>query len=435
MIAMARRNVLRNWRHSLATILAIASGFLAVSLFDGFLKELQTRNTDGFSTRGMMGQVIIEKRGAQQDADLDQWKYSLDEPEQAAIEAFLKADPDFVRRVRFLDAAGLVYANNNSAVFMGHGYDIDDGLAARGERWAWNTVAGKPLQLATKPSVVIGRSMARLLGCETASTKDDFIQPDGNYTPEDRAFTCKQPRLTVSATTEMAQVNAIDLELIGLIDAGFREADKRALSLSLEDAQKLLDTKKITRIAVHLTGEDKVSGFIKRFEAYKIDHKLDLDIVPWQDHKLAAYVKGGMQLLSVFRNLFMAIVVTIGVMSVFNTMMKAVNERTREIGTLRSLGFLRSELMFVFACEGFFLSLLACVVGFVATIVLSFLIGKLGFTYRAGVLSVPIMLRVKYAPVAWGVSALVLSALATVTAWFCARKASRMVIADAMRHV
>ena len=131
----------------------------------------------------------------------------------------------------------------------------------------------------------------------------------------------------------------------------------------------------------------------------------------------------------------MAIVVTIGVMSVFNTMMKAVNERTREIGTLRSLGFLRSELMFVFACEGFFLSLLACAVGFVATIVLSFLIGKLGFTYRAGVLSVPILLRVKYAPSAWAASAVVLSLLATATAWFCARKASRMVIADAMRHV
>jgi ABC-type antimicrobial peptide transport system permease subunit len=51
------------------------------------------------------------------------------------------------------------------------------------------------------------------------------------------------------------------------------------------------------------------------------------------------------------------------------------------------------------------------------------------------VLSVPIMLRVKYAPAAWAASALVLSALATATAWFCARKASRMVIADAMRHV
>lgn len=435
MVAMARRNVLRNWRHSLATILAIASGFLAVSLFDGFLKELQMRNTDGFATRGMMGQVLIEKTGAQLNADLDQWKYAIDEQEQEKLESFLKNDPDVVLRVRFLEVTGLVYSKTTSSVFLGHGYDIKEGAAARGDRWAWNTVAGKPLHMATQPSIVIGRSMARLLGCEIASTKDDFILPDGNYIPEDRAFSCKEPRLTVTATTEMAQVNAIDLNLVGLIDAGFREADKRALSMSLEDAQRLLDTKKITMIAVHLKSDDQGPAFIERFKTYVRDQKLDVDIIHWQDHKLAAYVKGGMQLLSVFRNLFMAIVVTIGVMSVFNTMMKSVNERTREIGTLRSLGFLRRELMFVFACEGFFLSLLACVVGFIATLVLSYLIGKLGFTYRAGVLSVPIMLRVKYAPVAWAVSALALSTLATVTAWFCARKASRMVIADAMRHV
>lgn len=435
MLAMARRNVLRNWRHSFATILAIASGFMAVSLFDGFLKELQQRIDDGFSLRGMMGHVLIEKHDAQKNADLDQWIYALDENDQKLLDDFLLNDPDVMHRVRFLNAAGLVYANNTSAVFMGHGYDLKEGLALRGDRWAWNTVAGKPLHLADKPSIVIGRGMARLLGCDVASGKDDFILPDGDYVAEDRPFKCKQPRLTMSATTEMAQVNAMDLPLIGLIDAGFREADKRAVSMSLEDTQRLLDTKKISMMSVQLRNERHAPEFIERFEAYAKDKKLDVDIVYWLDHKLASYVKGGIQLLSVFRNLFMAIVVTIGVMSVANTMMKSVNERIREIGTLRSLGFLRRELMFIFAAEGFFLSLLACAVGFVGTLLVSFVVAQLGFTFRAGVLSVPIMLRVKNVPGVWAVSALLLSLLATVTAWACARRASRMVVADAMRHV
>jgi putative ABC transport system permease protein len=150
---------------------------------------------------------------------------------------------------------------------------------------------------------------------------------------------------------------------------------------------------------------------------------------------MAAYVSSGLQILHVFRNLFMSIVVLIGVMSVANTMMKAVNERIREIGTLRSLGFLRRHLVYMFALEGAFLSLIACVVGLAMTLVLTFTIDHLGLTYRAGILSVPINLKVRYSVGAWIISAAVLSVLATGTAWFSSRRASRMVVADAMRHV
>ena len=51
------------------------------------------------------------------------------------------------------------------------------------------------------------------------------------------------------------------------------------------------------------------------------------------------------------------------------------------------------------------------------------------------ILSMPIELQVQQTPLAWAFSAVVLTVLATGTAWFCARRASRMVIADALRHV
>ena len=34
-LRMARRNVRRNWRHSLAAVLSIATGFVAIALFEG----------------------------------------------------------------------------------------------------------------------------------------------------------------------------------------------------------------------------------------------------------------------------------------------------------------------------------------------------------------------------------------------------------------
>lgn len=434
MTRMAWRNVLRNWRHSLATILAIASGFTAVSLFDGFLKQIEWENEDGFSTRGMMGHVILEHKGYREFYDEDPWANSLDEADQAAIDEFLKKDPAVQRRVRFLNVTGIANANNINAVVMGSGYDIQEGKELRGERWDWNTVAGKPLYMATGPAILLGRSLGRVLGCEMTDGTE-FILPDGRYEPKERPYTCKQGRVLISATTEMAQVNAIDLPISGFVDAGFREIDKRAINMPLADAQRLLDTKKVTLMAVQLKDQRETMAFKKRFEAMIAETKRPIEAVVWQKHKMAAYVDGAMQLLNVFRNLFMVIVVTIGVMSVANTMMKSVNERTREIGTLRSIGFLRKDLNYIFAAEGFFLSLIACALGLVMTLAGAAAVGALGIKYKAGVLSVPIGLKVAAAPNAWLYSTITLSLLATGTAWFCARRASRMVIADAMRHV
>ena len=435
MTRLAWRNVLRNWRHSLATILAIASGFIAVSLFDGFLEQLEYRNKDGYQTRAMLGHVLVQHKDAQYNSTEDQWLYAMTAQEQRFVEDFLQHDPDFLRRVRFLNISGMVNAGPYNTVFVGLGHDTKEGAEVRGPRWSWYTVAGVPLEQYPKSSVTIGIALGKLIDCESTYQGPAYILDAGNYIAENRPFTCKYPRITLSATTEASQVNAIDVPVSGIFDAGFREADKRAVRLSLADAQRLMDTDKISLLSVELKDERLRKGFIKRLKAAAEAAHFELDILPWQEHTLAAFLQGGLDVLHVFRDLFMTIVVTIGIMSVANTMMKAVNERIREIGTLRSLGFLRQHLVYMFSMEGLFLSLLACALGLVGTVILTVAIGMLGFKYRAGVLSAPIVLSVAWSWQAWILCTLVLMALATGTAWFCTRRASRMVIADAMRHV
>lgn len=431
---LARLNVMRNWRHSFATLLAIASGFMAISLFDGFLKELETRNLDGYTNRGMFGHVIIEHKGADTKMAEDFWAYSLTADEQVFIETYLKDHPLVRARVRFLSVTGMINTPTHSAVVSGLGYDLDEGAKMRGERWEWNTIAGKPLNRAEKNSIGLGAALGRLIDCETPDPLD-FVLDDGNFVPEERPFTCRHNRVIISATTEAAQVNALDMPISGFFDGGFREIDKRAIHMSIEDAWKLLDTDKLTMVSVMLNDEDDMDKFVADMSKAVQDAGINVDVLPWNKHRAAAYVQGGFEILGVFRNLFMFIVVAICVMSVANTMMKSVNERIREIGTLRSLGFFRSHLIFVFSAEGLILSFIACWAGLAMTLGVSFLIGKMGLTYKAGILSIPIVLRIKYVPEAWIISGVTLTLLATVTAWFCSRRASSMVIADAMRHV
>lgn len=435
LLRLAWRNVVRNWRHSFATILAIASGFMAVSLFDGFLKELNERNLDGYTNRGMFGHVVIEHLGSQEHGAEDSWVYSLTADEQKFIESYLAQNPEVESRVRMLNMVGMISTANHNAVIMGIGYDLEDGAKMRGSRWAWNAYAGLPLNKAPKDSIALGVALGHLIDCETPVAQETFVLEDGDFVPEERPFKCAHDRVMVSVTTEAAQVNAIDMPIAGFFDGGFREVDKRAVHMSLEDAWRLLDTDKLSLVTVKLRDIDQAKSFATKMQEAADKAGVAIDVLPWYEHRASAFVKGGIEILSTFRNLFMFIVVAICVMSVANTMMKSVNERIREIGTLRSLGFFRSHLVFVFSVEGMMLSFLACCFGLFLTLLATFLIGQLGFTYKAGILSIPIVLRVMLVPQAWIWSGLVLTLLATVTAWFCSRRASTMVIADAMRHV
>lgn len=436
MANIAWRNVTRNWRHSLASSLAILAGFTAVSLFDGFLGELERVTAEGYAVRGMQGDVIIQRKDAQYKLIEDSFAYSMTKPEQDIVEELLRNDPDFDLRVRFLEVKGMISNGRNNAIFIGASVDVDEGKRMREPTWDWNTVAGKPLHL-TDPenSVLIGTALGKMLDCEANVDIIHITKRSGGYIPEDRPFTCVRPSLQLSASTEAAQVNALDLKVTGIVDGGFREADKHWIIIPLQTAQKLLDTDKVTTISVRLKNKKAIPAFIKRMREETKAKGIDLDIMPWQEHAVGAFMRGSMQILNSFRNMFMVIVVIICVLSVSNTMMKSVTERIREIGALRSFGFRRHDIALMFTLEGLFLALLSCAAGLVVTILLSFAVNYSGITYKAGLLSAPIYLLVGFTPKVWLMNTIWLTALAAGTAWVASRKASRMVIADAMRHV
>jgi putative ABC transport system permease protein len=434
LVRVAWRNVIRNWRHSLASSLAIASGLIAVSLFDGFLKNIQYVIEDGYTTRAMLGHVVIQKPDAQNKLVEDFWNYTIPANEQQFIEDFLKQDPDVEKRVRFLEVKGLASSERNSAVFIGYGYDTKEGGEVRGEKWEWNVVAGKPLSRAPEGSILVGRAMGLTMDC-TTPVKGWPLRLSGGYEPGERPFTCMRPRLQLSTTTEFMQVNALDLPVAGIMDAAFRETDLRFIAMSLKTAQALLDTDKISLVAVTLKSSKDVPAFLTRFNQQASAAGFKFDAMRWQEHNLGAILRGNNQILGVFRGLFLTIVLVIAVMSVANTMMKSVNERVREIGTLRSLGFYRKDINTLFALEGLFLGFCSCFIGVIVTIIASIVISRLGITFKAGLLSEPVFLQVKIVPLNYLLNSLWLIALAAVTAWYCAKRAANMIIADAMRFV
>jgi len=82
---------------------------------------------------------------------------------------------------------------------------------------------------------------------------------------------------------------------------------------------------------------------------------------------IQSVVKGRMETLNHFRKLTLgvsSVIVLVGAMMVFVTMMGSVRERTREIGIFRAIGFRKSHVMRIVLIEAAIVSILAGVLGY-----------------------------------------------------------------------
>lgn len=431
---IAWRNVRKNWRHSLATIVSIAAGFLALGMFEGYIVGLTTIFEDGMSRRGLLGDVIIEKRGAQEYGAEDPWAYAIDAKEQRFLDDYFAAHADTVNaRVRFLSVSGMLSNGKTNAIFLGSGYDVHEGAAMRGERWEWITTAGKPLQHAGARSVMVGLMLSESLDCAINGTPSDRWAAE--YKPVEVPFSCPKTRLQLSSTTETGQLNALDAEISGVVNASFKELDQRYVSMPLGLAQQLADTDKVSGVTLLLRDRKHVPEFVDDLRAKAQAAGMALDVMPWQQHKQGELFRQSIDLMGMFRNLVVFVVVIVAGMSVLNTMFKAVSERIREIGSLRSIGFLRRHIVIIFGIEAGLLALLSCVVGLVATLGLSWAVNQIGLRYSAGLLSEPIPVVIALIPSVYAISGVFLSSIAIVAALVPARQAARMAIPEALAHI
>lgn len=430
---IAARNVLRNWRHSLASILSLVTGFLAIGLFGGFLRDVLSQYDDNFPRRGMLGDMVIQKKGAAEKLREDVWKWSLDEREQSVVDAFLRQEASRVEsRVRFLEMSGLVSNGAQSTIFVGYGLDVAEGRTMRGTNWEWNVVTGRPLAKGDTTGVVMGQTLGRILDCDTAA-KGNIVLPKGGYVPEERPWNCPpDARFSLQVTTEQAQANLLSIEPVGFMDAGLRELDNKYVVVPIELAWELTDSKKVSRYTVLLKAGESPAAFSAKLEKFALNQGVELDALPWKVHPFGELYRRTVSILGIFRTFVLTIVVTIAMMAVFNSILKAVTERTREIGMMRSIGFRRKEIVVLFALEASYLALFSCAIGLVGAVGLSWGISALDITYNIGIISQDIPLRIAIVPDEYLFATLILSAVSFVAGTLPALKAAKLRISTAL---
>jgi len=291
---------------------------------------------------------------------------------------------------------------------------VGTGLDAAGER----RVRGDYLALtegeelspspppADLPEILVGKELARTLHAHPGSV------------------------LTLLSTTTEGSLNAQDVKVRGLYTVGVDDLDRRSVLVHLSTAQRLLLTDRVSTLAVYLRSLDEVAPA----RADLIARHGDLVVRTWLDQ--AAYYVAVRALYDRIFGLLGIIIVVLVLFAISNTTGMAVVERTREIGTLRSLGAGPGLITRNFVVEGLLVGLGGALLGAAVATAITLLVHALhvqmppppgrstGYPLRFD-LTAGLFLRA-------GTSV----ALAAATAaWTASRKAAARPIVEALTHV
>jgi putative ABC transport system permease protein len=234
------------------------------------------------------------------------------------------------------------------------------------------------------------------------------------------------------ASTTTGGINAVECRILGLFFTISKAYDDSTLRAPLSLAQQLLRTSQAHRWIVVLDETGQTATAVSALRA-RIGAAQQLELVPW--YQLADFYTKTVTLLSRQVTVVNIIIAAIIILSISNTLMMNVMERTGEIGTSMALGVTRGRILSRFLCEGLLFGLVGGMVGCALGLTLASVISAKGIPMppppdaSQGYLG-RIMVTWELA-----LSALALAATTTLIASiYPAWKASRLVIVDALRH-
>lgn len=460
-LSLALRNLLRNRRRSLATLLAMVIGANSILLFGGYSRNINYGLQTGY----------VQRSGHLQIQHKDYFLYGSGNPaaygiaDYQRIIAIVQRDPVLAPLLAVvtptLQLGGIAgnFAAGVSRTVIGNGLVVQDQNRMR----RWNDydfpLQPRPLDLtgSAPDAAVIGTGVARVLqlcgplqvaNCPQPPRAAD---PGGVRTPDDIAALSAQEqsaaaggahadtRIEMLAANAHGAPNVAGLRVIKAANQGVKELDDIYVALHLAQAQRLVygnAAPQATAIALQLRHTDQIPAAKARLAQLLAT---TFQGQPLEIQEFSTLNPSYGQIIGMFAAIFSFIAALIGAIVLFtvgNTMSMAVMERTVEIGTLRAIGLRRDGIRRLFVCEGLLLGLIGAALGVLSALALAAVINHSGLSWipPGQIDATPLTVRV------WGESRMILGCavglivVAALSAWWPARRAAQMHIVDALRH-
>jgi putative ABC transport system permease protein len=332
LLKMAARNILRNKRRSLITLIGIGLGLGLILIFNGFITGSEDQLVNNFiASQG--GHIQINAEGYAAKARLMPMDIVLKEPDALAQRiARLPHVTQVLKRVRF--GAGV---SNEIDTLPSLALGIDpaperDGIIAK------SLIAGRYEDFVSQPrAALVGKTLAEDLQLKVDS------DPDPNQTAD----------ITLVVRTSTGSTNALAPVVKGIFYTGFPQLDSMVVVPLPEAQRRLLLKEQVTDLIVTVDDVGRTESVAAAIRQALENGAERVEVQTWRDLGQALW-----QLLTGRRYIFgilSGIVIIIAALGMMNTILMSVFERTREIGTMMALGVTRAEVQVLFLLESMLL--------------------------------------------------------------------------------
>lgn len=324
-ISLALRNVLRHRRRSAMACGAVAFGVIAVILANSFIEWVMWAMRET-TIRSQYGHVQVSREGYAERGTAEPLAFLI-EP-GAPVREQLRALP-YVRVVApRISFSGLLSHGEATVSFMGEGVDPVQEAAIQSSlklpRAAINIASGEDLSADEPMGLVLGEGLAANIGARVGD------------------------KVVLLASTAGGGVNGIEGRVRGVFSTISKAYDDAALRLNRVAAHELLRVAGDHRLVVLIERtertEEAAADLRSRFAGR------GLELTPW--HELADFYNKTAELFGKQTAFVQIVIALIIVLSITNTMMMSVFERTNEIGTAMALGMPRARILRQFLLEG-----------------------------------------------------------------------------------
>lgn len=345
LLAIALRNLSRNRRRTLLSLLVIASGTAALLLTAGFIRF----SFDGLRealVRGGLGHLEVAPEGGGAAGESATGAAAPTLADWQALRARVEGVPHVLAAGAAIQLTGIASLGERSAAALGVAVEPDRERRMGVEvklRAGADLPAGRPAE--GEEPVLLGLGLARALGAQPGDV------------------------VTLTVVTADGTLNALDLNVAGLVTSGLQELDARLLKVHLATAQRLLATDRVSSLVIGLDDTDRTPDVQRELEALVQGHAPPLVVRDWEAR---APFYG--QVRALYGGIFWflgAIVFVLVALATSNTLLMALLERMREIGTLLALGTSRPQVALMVVSEALWLGVLGAAAGSVLGLALA----------------------------------------------------------------
>ncbi|MBK7956360.1 MAG: ABC transporter permease [Candidatus Accumulibacter sp.] len=398
---LAGRNLRRSTSRSFVASLSVAGGVIAFVLAGGFVTWIFQELRES-TIHSQLGHIQIVRPGYFDKGVADPYAFLL--PARSSEQAVIEQTAGVVSLTPRLAFTGLASHGDVTIAFIGEGVDP---VRERPISSRITIMSGRDLVDASEPALLLGEGLAASLGARAGDT------------------------IVLLATASSGSPNAVEVKVVGTFSTLYKDFDERALRLPIVLARKLMRVEGSTSWVVSLDRTESTAEAVGLLSSRLPPG--DFEVIPWS--ALADFYNKTVVLFSKQVNVVRVIIGLIIILTISNTLMMSVLERTREIGTCLAIGQRRALVMRMFLAEGVLIGFLGGVSGIAAGYLLAAVISYIGIPmppppgmargYNGQILvDLPLVID------AFSLALFTTLIASVMPAW----KASRMNIVDALRY-